>query len=80
MTDGNFYWLSQSDVKYYGDPSYSVGMPQSGVIRNDWLIQLGLPMPATVDEFYNTLLAFPSSEENDKVISIYQARADRMTK
>ncbi len=33
------------------------------VIRQDWLDQLGLPIPTTSEEYYNTLLAFRENAE-----------------
>jgi putative aldouronate transport system substrate-binding protein len=34
------------------------------MIRKDWLDKLGLPMPETVDEYYNTLVAFRDRDPN----------------
>ncbi|MDR1565981.1 MAG: extracellular solute-binding protein [Treponema sp.] len=58
LTDGNFYWLTQHSV---GGPE---GSPVTSLIRKDWLDKLGLPVPATLDEFYNTLAAFQEKDVN----------------
>jgi hypothetical protein len=35
-----------------------------GMIRQDWLDKVGLPLPKTLDEFYNALLAFQEKDVN----------------
>ncbi|MCL2440630.1 MAG: extracellular solute-binding protein [Treponema sp.] len=43
----------------YSIPSYRVAIAMRNVfIRKDWLDTLGLPVPTTTEEFYNTLVAF----------------------
>jgi len=43
----------------YSIPSYVVRLAQRNTfIRKDWLDKLGLPLPKTTEEFYNTLIAF----------------------
>jgi hypothetical protein len=67
VQDGNFYWISQHAV--------SNGSPVASSIRKDWLDKLSLPVPSTLDEFYNTILAFHERDANgnglrDEVASI----------
>ncbi|GHU58356.1 sugar ABC transporter permease [Spirochaetia bacterium] len=64
LEDGNFYWLTQNLFSYYGDTSRPFGRARLGMIRQDWLTKLGLPMPKTLDEFYNTLVAFQQQDVN----------------
>jgi putative aldouronate transport system substrate-binding protein len=43
----------------YSIPSYRASLAQRNIfIRKDWLDILGLPVPGTIDEFYNALKAF----------------------
>lgn len=45
--------------KQYTIPARRVLLPESTTfIRQDWLDELGLPIPQTTEEFYNTLKAF----------------------
>ena len=54
-----------SDGKLYYIPSLYEGVPSMGFyIRQDWLDKLGLPMPTTLDEYYNTLKAFREQDPN----------------
>lgn len=47
------------DGTQYAIPARRVLLPQSTtIIRKDWLDELGLPLPTTTEEFYNTLKAF----------------------
>ena len=60
--DGTFWVLQgalagEFDIKGYNN-TYSVG------IRQDWLDKLGLPMPTTIDEFVDTLIAFREQDAN----------------
>jgi ABC-type glycerol-3-phosphate transport system substrate-binding protein len=64
VEDGNFYWVSHNMRSYYEDPSRPMGVAQLGQIRQDWLNKLGLPMPKTLEEFYNTLVAFQERDVN----------------
>jgi ABC-type glycerol-3-phosphate transport system substrate-binding protein len=64
LADGNFYWITHSQRSYLGDPSVPWGVAILGMIRQDWLDRLGLPMPKTLDEFYNTLVAFQQRDVN----------------
>jgi ABC-type glycerol-3-phosphate transport system substrate-binding protein len=64
LEDGNFYWLTLSNNSYLKDPSVPWGTAQVGLIRQDWLDQLGLSIPKTPDEFYNALAAFQQRDIN----------------
>ncbi|GHV28937.1 hypothetical protein AGMMS4952_13780 [Spirochaetia bacterium] len=64
VEDGNTYWLGYTNINYYKDPENYVGGPISGNIRKDWLDALRLPMPKTLDEFYNALAAFQTRDVN----------------
>jgi putative aldouronate transport system substrate-binding protein len=45
--------------KIYSIPSFRVALAQRNIfIRKDWLDKLGLPVPTTIDQFYNALAAF----------------------
>lgn len=51
--------------KYYGFPSLNVGTARGFgglIIRSDWLTELNLEMPETIDEWENTLRAFQSQK------------------
>lgn len=58
--------------KQYAIPARRVLLPQSTTfIRQDWLDELGLPVPQTTEQFYNTLKAFKEKKpgkSGDKVI------------
>jgi hypothetical protein len=63
--DGHWYWMDSLKAYYYKDPTVlNGGMFQVGFIRQDWLDRLRLPMPTTLDEVYNTLLAFQLNDVN----------------
>ncbi|CAM4008146.1 extracellular solute-binding protein [Paenibacillus alkaliterrae] len=51
--------------RYY--PSYGGGV--FPILRKDWLDKLGLKMPETVDEFYNTLKAFKEKDPDGNGIA-----------
>ena len=53
--DGNIY-----HIPYY--PPVKVGAVH--ILRKDWLDKLGLPVPETMEEFYNTLVAFKTQDPN----------------
>lgn len=60
--DGTFWVLQgilagEFDIKGYNN-TYSVA------IRQDWLDKLDLPMPTTIDEFIDTLVAFRENDAN----------------
>ena len=49
----------QNTGHVYSIMSARVALAQRNIfIRQDWLTALGLPMPTTIQEFYNTLVAF----------------------
>lgn len=53
--DGNVYYV----------PNFNDGQAATGYyIRKDWLDNLGLEIPKTVDEFYNVLKAFKEQDAN----------------
>ena len=54
--DGNLYY-----IPCLRDDS---GPAQGWFIRQDWLDKLGLPVPTTVEEYYNTLKAFREQDPN----------------
>ncbi|GHU01952.1 hypothetical protein FACS1894147_02820 [Spirochaetia bacterium] len=64
VADGNFYWLTQNYNVYANSQDNPLGEPIAGSIRKDWLDKLGLPIPKTLDEFYNALLAFQTKDVN----------------
>jgi ABC-type glycerol-3-phosphate transport system substrate-binding protein len=64
VADGNFYWLTQNYNVYAESPDNPWGEPVASNIRKDWLDKLGLPVPQTLDEFYNTLVAFQENDAN----------------
>lgn len=58
--------------KQYAIPARRVLLPQTTtIIRGDWLEELGLPVPTTTEQFYNTLKAFKEKKPGnagDKII------------
>ncbi|MGN1020039.1 MAG: hypothetical protein ACI4O7_06670 [Aristaeellaceae bacterium] len=68
-TDGGMYFFGnvskQISVEndYFG-PQAVIGNNCAMLIRQDWLDQLGLPMPATLDEVFDTLVAFQDNDMN----------------
>ena len=64
LADGHMYWLHQTDAFYYKDPSNIAGEPFTGCIRYDWLTQLGLKYPTTMDELFDTIKAFQDRDAN----------------
>ncbi len=68
MPDGNIYSLPQitemgfthTDGEIYGIGS----VPQFTVINTDWLAQLDMEMPQTIDDLYNVLKAFKENDMN----------------
>jgi ABC-type glycerol-3-phosphate transport system substrate-binding protein len=64
VEDGNFYWVSHNMRSYFRDSSRPMGVAQLGQIRRDWLNKLGLPVPKTLDDFYNALTAFRDNDVN----------------
>lgn len=56
-------WQELNDKDhYYGLPYYAIPHLFSIAIREDWLDKLNLPMPTTVDEFYNVAKAFVTED------------------
>lgn len=66
-------FLGEDTLKYgqYEGVQYSIPAKRSTVgkyasfIRQDWLDKLGLPVPATTDELYNTLKAFKEKDPGE---------------
>ncbi|WP_019908571.1 extracellular solute-binding protein [Paenibacillus sp. HW567] len=66
-------FLGEDTLKYgqYGGVQYAIPAKRSTVgkyasfIRQDWLDKLGLPVPATTDELYNTLKAFKEKDPGE---------------
>ncbi|MBO9610140.1 MAG: extracellular solute-binding protein [Paenibacillaceae bacterium] len=55
--------MVSSDGKIYALPTTNYAAITEGiVIREDWLKKLGLPVPTTIDEFYQTLRAFKEKD------------------
>ncbi|UTR16535.1 extracellular solute-binding protein [Salipaludibacillus sp. LMS25] len=49
---------------YYGVPEYRLQERNMLAIRQDWLDQLGLDVPETIDEFYEVAYAFAHDDPN----------------
>lgn len=60
--DGNVYWISQVQMTTYDDKPASTNY--TVLIRADWVNDLGLEMPTTADEFYDTIKAFQENDMN----------------
>ncbi len=54
------YLTAKINGKIYGIPTWYTGGtdPMGSYVRNDWLNNLNLPVPKTIDDFYNVLKAF----------------------
>lgn len=51
-----------SDKQYTIPAKRTLQFTQSSYIRKDWLDKLGLPVPTTTEEFYNTMKAFKEKD------------------
>lgn len=63
LEDGKCYWLTDFETNNYKgevDASPTLGFQ----LRQDWLDELGLEMPKTLDDLYNTLKAFQEKDVN----------------
>ena len=58
MPDGNIYGLPRVNVCKWCETIWRCW------VRKDWMEKLGLEMPATVDEFYDMLVAFRDQDPN----------------
>lgn len=72
-------WAKGTDGKLYGVPNVSILTPYMPMIRGDWLQKLNLPLPATVDEFEQTMRAFKQSDlskapDNEELYPIFLER------
>lgn len=61
-SDGNMYWFSNLHIKTYQNKPAPIGITM--IIRKDWLDKLSLPVPATPEEYFNTLKAFRDKDAN----------------
>lgn len=62
LEDGKVYWLTDFETNTYkGEPTAFVLGFQ---IRQDWLDAVGMEMPTTLDELYDTLKAFQDQDVN----------------
>lgn len=64
--DGKIWYLCDMDhyVSIMAD-EYNMGIPlYQMLIRQDWLDRLNLPMPSTMDELFDTLVAFSENDMN----------------
>ncbi|MBP1917398.1 putative aldouronate transport system substrate-binding protein [Lederbergia galactosidilyticus] len=52
----------RNDGKIYGIPRTRALVGSGVIIRKDWLDNLGLPIPKTVDEFYETAIKFTTDD------------------
>jgi ABC-type glycerol-3-phosphate transport system substrate-binding protein len=69
VDDGNFYWLTTTSRDDNDDDSPLGSSGKTGMIRWDWLEQLGLPMPKTLDDFFNDVTAFRNRDVNGNGIA-----------
>ncbi len=62
--DGKNYFLLHTAIcDYKGDTTS--GVFRGSMIRQDWLDKLGLSLPTTTDELYDTLVAFQEQDANE---------------
>lgn len=71
----NVWAMVTSEGRYWALPEEAEGILDNGIIiRTDWLDELGMEMPSTVDEFYAMLKAFkekdPAGVGRDTVIPL----------
>ncbi|WP_186445584.1 extracellular solute-binding protein [Paenibacillus cremeus] len=71
ISEADYKLLNPKD-KYLGVPYYSIETRDALVIRKDWLDKLGLKVPTTLDELYETAKAFTQKDpdgngQNDTV-------------
>ncbi len=75
QADGNIYGLPSGDqmttIGIGMDKDYNIGvLPQFAMINKAWLDDLNLPMPTSLDELHDVLVAF---KENDMAHKMYGA-------
>jgi ABC-type glycerol-3-phosphate transport system substrate-binding protein len=89
--DGKLYYLGNvSSLPAVQDdtfgPSGVVANTYCMKIRQDWLDKLNLPMPTTLDEYLNTLIAFQKNDANgngvpdERMVKMPQQRMQRTRK
>lgn len=61
--DGNIYTLPYVEICYH------VTIPEKMWINETWLEKLNLPMPTTIEEFENVLIAFKTQDPNGNGIT-----------
>jgi ABC-type glycerol-3-phosphate transport system substrate-binding protein len=65
LEDGTFYWLTNGSTDYYGAKDNYISQASVTNIRVDWLKKAGIEFPPkTLDDFYNALVAFRTSDVN----------------
>jgi putative aldouronate transport system substrate-binding protein len=68
MPDGHIYGLpgiSEMGFEYKDGNTYYIGaIPQFTAINTDWLEQVNMDMPTTVDELHDVLVAFKENDVN----------------
>lgn len=68
MPDGHIYGLpgiSEMGFEYTDGNTYYIGaIPQFTAINTDWLEEVGMEMPTTVDELHDVLVAFKENDVN----------------
>ena len=61
-SDGKMYWMPTQQYFTYQGEAFNSNMTQ--LIRKDWLDNLGLEVPDTLDEFRDALMAFQENDAN----------------
>ena len=86
--DGIYHLMPERTAKMYDDVAratssfdgHSYGLSQSGsvdrnegvLVRKDWLDRLGLPVPVTLDDYYNVMKAFTINDpDGDGINNTY---------
>lgn len=74
--------IKTDDGSYYAFPFIRMGettlYTQGLVIRKDWLDELGLEPPATLDDWYNTLVAFRDRKKCPNPFTLIFSNNERM--
>ena len=77
LENGNVYWLTDVQTSHFR--GQEIGSILGFTIRQDWLNALDMPIPASTDELFDTLVAFQDNDMSgsgvrDEVISVYLHR------